>query len=191
MGALKTTDRPAVDEMKAGYAKQRSTSEKGLFIAVDASPASARAVNYVAGFLCGHSGFRITLVHIPPPFPPELLEHGGAENPAKEEELQTELRDQQRQWTLAAKKSVEKSLKNAQSILREAGITEECIRILFCEPCEVPDAADSILNMARECNCRTIVIGRELSYRFHELFGQELAQELLRRGKGFSIWVIE
>lgn len=162
-----------------------------LFVALDDSAASARAMKYLAEFICSSGKFHIHLVHVLPPLPARLLEHGGAPNPAEEPRLEADLRRQQRDWISAAKKLADKGLREAKTILQNAGVPKRSMRALFCEPGEGQDAADSILNMARQCNCSTIIVGRESVSWFHELFSQELAEELLRRGKGFSIWVIE
>jgi len=166
-------------------------SDTRLFVALDDSAASARAIKYLASFVCRRGRFHIHLVHVLPPLPARLLEHGGAENPAEEVRLEADLRDQQRDWISGAKKSSRRGLKEAKATLRQAGVPEGSIKVAFCDPGEGRDAADSILNMARECDCRTIIVGRESVSWFHELFSQQLAEELLRRGKGFSIWVIE
>jgi nucleotide-binding universal stress UspA family protein len=162
-----------------------------LFVALDDSAASARALKYLTDFVCPTGKFQIHLVHVLPPLPAMLLEHGGAANPEEEPRLEADLFRQQRDWISAAKKSAEKGLKEAKITLQNAGVPRRSVRALFCEPGENQDAADSILKMAREYGCHTIIVGRESVSWFHELFSQELAEELLRRGKGFSIWVIE
>ena len=50
---------------------------KHILIAVDNTEASHRAVHYVAAMLGGRRGFHVRLLHVLPPFPPELLECGG------------------------------------------------------------------------------------------------------------------
>ena len=163
----------------------------GLFVVHDDSVASERAVEYIARFVGRRSGFHIYLVHVLPPLPDELLEHGGAENPGKESRIGASLRAQQHKWISDAKKSAKPCLKKANAVLQRAGIPKGAIRALFCEVGENQDAADTILSGAREFKCHTIIIGRESVSWFHELLSQELPEELLRRGKGFSIWIIE
>ena len=58
-----------------------------LFVALDDSAASARAIKYLAKFLCPTGAFQIHLVRVLPPLPAMLLEHGGAANPAEEPRL--------------------------------------------------------------------------------------------------------
>jgi nucleotide-binding universal stress UspA family protein len=162
-----------------------------LLIIIDESAASERAVEYVGKFVGKRRGFHICLVHVLSPLPPELLEHGGAEDPAKEARLEADLRSEQRRWISDAKKKLQKALDKARTILRKAGIPAGAMQALFCEPEEGRYAAESILNMARECRSRTVVVGRRSVSWFHELFSQELSEELLRRGKGFCVWTVE
>src|SRR5580700_2625338 len=105
-----------------------------LLIVVDESAASERAVKYVSKFVAKRRGFHICLVHILPPLPPRLLEHGGAEDPAKEARLEADLKSEQRRWTSDAKKKLQKVLDKARAILQKAGTPAGAIQTLFCEP---------------------------------------------------------
>jgi nucleotide-binding universal stress UspA family protein len=174
-----------------GDSNHRKTSETKLLVVLDDSAASTRALKYLAEFVCPRAKFHIDLVHVLPPLPAELLEHGGAEFPAEEARLEARLREQQQNWIATAKQSAEKGLKEAQTTLQNAGIPKKFIRALFCDPGDGRDAAHSLLDVASESNCHTIIVGRESVSWFHELFSHRLAEELLRRGKGFSIWVVE
>ncbi len=162
-----------------------------LLVVLDDSAASRRAVKYVGKLVGKRRGFRVCLVHVQPPLPPELLEHGGSEDPAKEARLEVDLKAEQHRWISAAKKTSQKGLDQARAALRKAGISAVTVQALFCEPGEGSDAADAILNMARGCRCRTVIVGRQSVSWFHELFSQELSEELLRRGEGFCVWAIE
>lgn len=171
--------------------RANTVTDTRLLIVLDDSKASRRAVEYVGKVVGRRRGFRICMVHVLSPLPPELLEHGGSEDPAKESRLEVGLKAEQRRWISNAKKASQKGLAEAREILRKAGLASGTVRALFCEPGEGPQAADGILNIARGCRCRTIVVGRQSLSWFHELFSQELPEELLRHGKGFCIWVIE
>ena len=162
-----------------------------LLIVLDDSVASRCAVKYVSKFVRKRKRFRIFLVHILPPLPPALLEHGGSEDPAKEAQLDVDLKAEQHRWILNAKKTSQKSLDEARAALRKVGMSSGAVQALFCEPGEGPDTADAILKMARERSCRTVVVGRQSVSWLHELFSQELSEELLRHGKGFCVWTIE
>jgi nucleotide-binding universal stress UspA family protein len=166
-------------------------AETRLLVVLDDSAASRRAVKYVGKFVGKRRGFHICLVHVLPPLPPVLLEHGGSEDPTKEARLEADLKAEQHRWISAAKKTSQMGLDEACATLRKAGISAGTVQGLFCEPGEGPNAADAILNMAQGCHCRTVVVGRQSVSWFHELFSQDLPEELLRRGKGFSVWLVE
>jgi nucleotide-binding universal stress UspA family protein len=166
-------------------------AETRILVAIDDSPASRRAVTYVAKLVGRRRGFRLYVVHVLPPLPTELLEHGGSEDPTKETRLEVNLKSEQQLWISAAKKAAQKGLNKARTSLRRAGISAGAVQALFSEPADGRDAADAILQMAHECKCHTIVVGRQSVSWFHELFSKELAEELLRRGKGFSVWLVQ
>ena len=94
-----------------------------LLVILDDSAAAKRAVKYVGKFVGKRTGFHICLLHVLPPLPSELLEHGGSENPAKEARLGVDLKAEQHRWISAAKKASQKSLDEARAILRTAGIS--------------------------------------------------------------------
>src|SRR5579872_1051663 len=158
-----------------------------LLVVIDDSAASRRAVKYVGKFVGKRRGFRICLVHVLPPLPPGLLEHGGSENPGKEARLGVHLKGEQHRWISAAKKASQKYLDEARAILRIAGSSAGNVKALSCELGENQDAADVILNMARTRHCRTIAVGRQSFSWFHKLFSEQLSAELLRRGKDFCV----
>jgi len=166
-------------------------ADKRLLVVLDGSAISKRAVKYVASLVGRRRGFRLCLVHVLPPLPAGLLEHGGSENPIQEARLEADLKAEQQRWISAAKSTAQKDMDNARMALRKGGVPAVSIQALFCDPDEGPNTADDILRMATGCKCHTIVVGRQSVSWFHELFSHELPEELLRRGKGFSLWVIE
>ena len=162
-----------------------------LLVVRDDSVASRRAVKYLGKFVGKRRAFRIWLVHVLPPWPSELLEHGGSEDPVKEAQLGADLKVEQHRWISAAKKASQRGLHEDSVVLRKAGISAGTVKDAFCEPGERRDAADDIFHMARARRCRTVVVGRQSVSWFHELFSHDLSEELLRRGKGFCVWAVE
>jgi hypothetical protein len=162
-----------------------------LLVILDDSAASKRAVKYVGKFVGKRKGFRICLLHVLPPLPPELLEHGGSENPGKEARLGADQKVTQNRWISNANKASQKGLEEARAILRTAGISAETVQAVTSEPGENQDPADIILSLAREYKCRTVVVGRESVAWFQKLFNEQLSEELHRRGKEFTVWAIE
>jgi nucleotide-binding universal stress UspA family protein len=162
-----------------------------LLVVLDDSVASRRALKYVGKFVGRRKGFRICLLHVLPPLPADLLEHGGAENPSEEAQLGTDQKNEQHRWISAAKQASQKGLDGARAILQTAGIPAGTVKALSYEPGENQDAADVILEIARGSHCRTIVVGRQSVSWFQKLFSEQLADELHRRSKELSVWAIE
>jgi hypothetical protein len=103
-----------------------------LLVVFDDSVASRRAVKYVGKFVGKRRGFRICLVQVLPPLPPELQEHGGSEDAAKEARLEAHLKAEQHHWISAAKKTAQKGLDQARATLRKAGFRLELCKL--CSP---------------------------------------------------------
>lgn len=162
-----------------------------LLIVVDKSPASRRALSHVAKMLGGRRGFQFCLSEVLPPLPPGLLEHEGAEDPHEERQLEIELRREQHAWVSDKKRRSAGSLRKASTLLHKAGICNGEIETRYCGPSEGRDAADELLTLARSRKCHTIVVGRESHSWVRDLFHSYLAEELVRRARGFTIWVVE
>jgi len=162
-----------------------------LLIVSDESDATRRAVRYVATMVARRRGFRLCLAHVLPTLPPELLEFGGAEKPQTEERLDARRKADLQAWIAAAKETGGRVLEEARWTLREAGVAEAAIRTEFLDPLEGRDVVGEILNLTGLRHCHTIVIGRESHSWFTALIRGDLAGELVRRGKGFTIWVVE
>jgi len=65
-----------------------------ILLPVDESENSHRVVQYVGSLLGQTPDVLGTLFHVLKPMPRGLLEHGGSENPAAEEQLSVQLRDE-------------------------------------------------------------------------------------------------
>jgi nucleotide-binding universal stress UspA family protein len=48
-----------------------------------------------------------------------------------------------------------------------------------------------VLLLARERQCRTVVVGHSAHSWFRGLRGGHLAEQLVRSAKGFAVWVID
>jgi nucleotide-binding universal stress UspA family protein len=79
----------------------------------------------------------------------------------------------------------------ATATLRDAGVSARALDVLLSEGVEGWGAAERILELARARRCDTVVVGRESMSWFRDLMGGNLAAELVRRGKGYTIWVVE
>jgi nucleotide-binding universal stress UspA family protein len=116
-----------------------------ILIAVDDSEVSHRAVEYVATILGRRRGFRVYPLHILPSFPPELLEHGGSENPDVEGEIEAKMRSKQSDWLEEAKRASRPILEKAQAMLHDAGVPVRSITTRFYAPISGENLASDIL----------------------------------------------
>lgn len=166
-------------------------ASRNILIAVDDSEASKRAVAYVAMMIGGKEGFHVRLVHVLPSFPPELLEFGGAENPDVEEEKEAEMRDAQAEWLKEAEKTAAHVFENAKAILRRSQVPTQTVATHCCTAVPGENIVTDIPEDARAHACGTVVIGRESFTGLKKHYAHHVADELVRRGHGLTIWVVE
>ena len=166
-------------------------ANKRLLVAVDDSEASSRAVTYVAALLSGKKGFRVRLFHVPKPLPPGLLEFPGSENPQEEQRLDAAEKAARAHWLEAAEKAAQPVFTKANAILRKANVPAPALETQLAPAESGQDVVGAILEEARRSACRTVVVGRESFSWLHELFQHHVGDELIRRGHGLTIWVVE
>ncbi|MCA9500613.1 MAG: universal stress protein, partial [Nitrospira sp.] len=122
--------------------------DKTFLIGIDGSDSSIRSISYVAEMVGTRENFHIVLFHILPPIPPELLEFGGAEDPATEQKLDETLKREQAQWIDNAKKAAEPILENAKTILYRLGVSPARITTLLSQTIHRPNIARELLETA-------------------------------------------
>jgi nucleotide-binding universal stress UspA family protein len=174
-----------------GGAGRMKMKTNALLVVIDESDASKRAVNYVASLVGRRRGFRLCLTHLLPRLPPGLLEFAGTEDPHEESRLDARLKARQRRWVTEARKRAQRVLARANTVLHRAGVPERTLGVQMSEGVMGHSAADRILELARRRRCHTVVIGRKSVSWFRELVRGDLSEELVRRGQGVTIWVVE
>jgi nucleotide-binding universal stress UspA family protein len=162
-----------------------------LLIAIDHSDVSHQAVNYVAEMIGGRREFHVDLLHVLPPYPPNLLEHGGSEDPDIEEQIEAEMRDKQGEWLEQAKHDAQPMLDQAKTILREARVPARAISTHFYAPVGGENLVSDILLAAQNHQCDTIVVGRETFSGLQRVLKHHVADDLIRRALHHTIWVVE
>ncbi len=162
-----------------------------ILVALDGSDASMRAVKYTAQVIGGEKNCHVCLLHVLDPLPPKLREFRGSEDPQEEEELEEELQERTEQWIGQSKRQWLPTLKKAQSILDQAGVPAKAIETEFWEAVNHEDLVNDILESGRKDDCGTIVVGRKSFSWLKEMFHHHIADELVRKGHGLTIWVVE
>jgi nucleotide-binding universal stress UspA family protein len=164
---------------------------KRILVAVDDSKASMRAVNYVANLIAGKRDFTICLLHVLGPLPPELMEFGGSEDPQREEELEKELKDKRGQWIERSKTKSLPVLKKAKSIFKKARLPAKAVDTEFWVDINSKGLAGDILDAGRLNKCNTVVVGRKSFSWLKEIFSHHVADELIRKARDLTVWVVE
>jgi nucleotide-binding universal stress UspA family protein len=154
-----------------------------LLIVVDESPATKRALEYVAQVGSHRRDFRVCLAHALPSPPPEQVEFRGEER--------ARLQAYKRRWISVVEMTEQKTLDRANKVLRRGGFGKGAIEAHYCNLVDASRATQEILSLARARKCDTVVIGRESLSWLGELIHGDPAEELVRQGKGFTIWVVE
>jgi len=154
-----------------------------LLVVVDESPATKRALEYVARVASRHRDLQVCLAHALPSPPPELVEFRGAEK--------ARLRAYKRRWISVDKMTEQRALDRANTVLRRGGLARGAIEAHYCYLVDASLATQEILGLARSRKCDTVVIGRDSLSWLSELIHGDPAEEIVRQGKGFTIWVVQ
>jgi nucleotide-binding universal stress UspA family protein len=165
--------------------------DKTFLVGIDDSEATLRTVSYVAETLGPQKGFYVVLLHVLPPIPPELLEFGGSEDPKTEQQLDEQLKKEQAQWLEQVKLAAEPLIEKVKGMFFRVGVTADMITTVFTESIHRPDFVRDLLETAHKQNCGTIVVGRKSYPTFQEMFHHHVGEELVRKGEGLAIWVVE
>jgi nucleotide-binding universal stress UspA family protein len=166
-------------------------TSKNILVAIDDSEASIRAMTYVATMLGARRGFRVLLVHVLPPVPPKFYEFGGSEDPEKERQLEAELHAAKAQWIEAEQHTSEAVFARAKDIFRSAHVPASAIETQCFPSSSGRDVVEDILQEAHTRHCDTIVVGRESFTGLKKLVTPHIADTLVRRGHGLTVWIVE
>lgn len=148
--------------------------DKHLLVAVDQTDNSKRAVLYVADFLGGFPGFRVTLFSIVPE-PEEDFFDTEAEKVA---------------WIREKLEGTGAMLENYRQILIQSGFPEDKVQIRSCVN-ESKALSDAILQSQCGLSCCTVVVGRRHKSKAEEFLFGSTSSRLVHEAKGCAVWVIE
>lgn len=159
-----------------------------LLLAVDESKNGERMAEYVGALFRRTPDVTLTLFHVLKPMPRKLLEHGGSEDPNVEGRLQTQLRQEQIEWSRSQREAECPYLRNARELLIKAGISPGAIQMKFGYE---DDIARNILEEARSGEYGTVVLGRYGPSGIKRIFGGGITDHVLREATGLAVWIIE
>ena len=162
-----------------------------ILLAVDDSEASGRAAAYVAGILSEHPRARIGLIHVLPPIPPLLLESHAITAPLRSAQHPSLIEEDESSWERRAREEAKPIVAKMRQVIREAGFPSAGVDALLRSPVPEEHVAQVLLDAARGGDYRTIAVGRGAHPWYRELFHRHIADELVRRARGLTVWVIE
>ena len=162
-----------------------------LLVALDEHSISTELVKYLGKIISGNQDLEVCLLHMLAPLPPELREFRGSEDAKLEEQLDREMVVAGQRCSREAENAARPVFENAISILTRAGVPPNSIRRIVRQLVNHEDLTDDILKLAEENACQTIVVGRSSFPWFKETFHRHLADSLVRKATGITIWVVE
>jgi nucleotide-binding universal stress UspA family protein len=171
--------------------KTKAGKSARLLLLVDASAASKRMVDYVAGIIGRRRNFHLYLLHLMPRMPAQLMETGGADTPKREAEVNAELHREQEQWIASKRTAARPVLDELVAILRKSRVSGRSIEIVFTDPLDAATLDRAVLGLAAERGCHTIALGHDSHSWFREMTGGHLTEHLLRHARGMTLWVVE
>ncbi len=186
----KSSDRRSAVSASDAAARRRRVRSIKLLVVVDATEKSTRVLQYVGRFAAGCEGPELHLAYIASHPPPELLETGGSEVAEREERLGAKLRKERRGWMAVADRKDWRVLRAAETTLQRAGVAASRVSAYVSSPLDARTAVDEVLLLAREQRCGTVVVGHRAHSWLRGLGGGDLADQLVRRAKGFAVWVV-
>jgi nucleotide-binding universal stress UspA family protein len=148
--------------------------DRHVLIAIDKSENAKRAVLYVADFLGGVPGFRVTLLSIVPE--------------PSEDYFDTE--EERAAWIEEHTSEADNMLRNYRAVLVQSGFKKEKVDVLV-ELRSCPSIADCILEEQKRLGCCTIVLGRRGISKKEEFLYGSTSNKILHCGENCAVWVIE
>jgi hypothetical protein len=156
-----------------------------VLLAADASEASVRAATYVGCLMAEHPAARIGVLTIVPEIQPLHLEtseflatnHAGLLLPTELEAPPAE--------------RAAPILRKIHQVLVEAGFPESRIEASVGTTTVGEPVVAALIASARRGNYRTIAVGRNALPWHREIFRRHLADALIRKVRGLTVWVVE
>ncbi len=158
---------------------------KKMLIAVDDSKCAMKAVEYAGQNFSGVDDLQLTLVHVLPNLPAIFWDEGHILSDDEKRERKKVLDT----WLAKHRLKIEPIMRSVAERLIKSGIKAEQIKTKFIS--DSTDAAQSILEEAKDGGYQTIVIGRcGISQGKHLLLGS-VTSKVIHQGAGVAICVVE
>jgi nucleotide-binding universal stress UspA family protein len=158
---------------------------KKMLIAIDDSPHTTKAVEYVAQQFAGSADLEVELVHVLPNLPAIFWDEGHI---LSEDEKQDRKKVVDK-WIADRKAKMAPAFKRAIDTLTGNGIKPQQITTKSLS--DSTDVAESILEEAKDGGYRTIVVGRrDIASGKHPLIGS-VSSKIIAQGSGVAVTIVE
>ncbi len=154
-----------------------------MLIALDESQSAMKAVEYVAQQFGLDDDLEVSLVHVLPNLPAIFWDEGHILSDDEKQD-RSKVVDK---WLLAQKAKIEPLFSKAVNTLTAKGMPTARIRTKFVS--DSTDVADSILEEAKDSNCRAIVVGR--SHHSPKNVLGTVAGRIAGQGAGMVVTIVE
>ncbi|MEW6601155.1 MAG: universal stress protein [Nitrospirota bacterium] len=169
-------DENILTAVNTGTADDRydSSGDKHILVALDETDSSTRALLYVADFLGGYQGIRVTLLRIIPEPSEDFFDDRIA----------------RAQWIKVQYDKSIKVLEIYREVLVHSGFgsnnVDIKVNIMNCS-----SIAKSILEIQKKRGCCTVVVGRRAISRKEEFIFGSTTSKMLHTEKKCALWVVE
>ncbi len=163
-----------------------------VLVAIDADGLSDRTIEYVGRIAAGHDNLHLCLYSRLPGLPPEIGEHGGAENANREQLLDNKQSDDIIRWREQKRREAQPALEDARDALLSAGVFKDAIELESSWDASLGESlAEALKRVARATGCRTIVVARSHLSKLQELVHHHTADALVHAGNGMTLWIVD
>lgn len=157
-----------------------------VLVPVDDSSASERAVAYAGKMLAENENCRIRLFHVEEPIGPYFYALHSEEASEKQEAGSAA----EHELIRKARERSEPVLKRMADILKREGLNGDRTETSWFVASREDDLVAETLQVAREQNYRTIIVGRSVLPWYGELFHRHFGARLVEHGEGLTVWVV-
>jgi hypothetical protein len=151
-----------------------------ILVALDDSPASRQAIEYVSRLAGAGRVSQVVLCHAVGPIPPSLLEHGGGDTPQEEEHKQARLDRKRAAWVDSEERESHHVVEVARAALHRAGLADTDIVENPVSIVNDTDLAQELLAASRRLGCQSIVLARDAFATYREHRASDVADQLKR-----------
>jgi nucleotide-binding universal stress UspA family protein len=154
-----------------------------MLIALDESPSAMKAVEYVAQYFGRADDIEVRIVHVLPNLPAIFWDEGHILSDGEKQDRKKVVD----KWLVTQKTKIEPLFSKAANVLIAKGIPAERIGTKFVS--DSTDVASSILEEAKDSDCRSIVVGRSHHSPKHVL--GTVAGRIAGQGAGLVVTIVE